>query len=218
MPFSVPASAKPFTLSVSDENLAEFRQLLRLSKLAPVTWESLQEDGRFGITHKWIAASRHYWLNNYDWRTQEKHINSFPNYTMEIEGVDVHFIGLFSDKVDAAPIVLMHGWPGSFIEFLPMAELVQSKYKSADQPYHFIIASLPGYPLSEGLPTDRDWKMEDSARLIDRLMTNLGFEKYIAQGGDVGSFVAGLLSKNYDRCIGSHRKLTSPYNPIAHIG
>jgi pimeloyl-ACP methyl ester carboxylesterase len=217
MPFSVPASAKPFTLHVSDKDLAEFKQLLQLSKISPATWESLQEDRRFGITHKWITESRDYWLNKYDWRAKEKHINSLPNYKMEIEGVDVHFIGLLSDKIDAAPIVLMHGWPGSFVEFLPIVELVQSKYKPADQPYHVIIASLPGYPLSEGLPTDKDWKTEDSARVIDTLMVNLGFEKYIAHGGDVGSFVAGLISRNYDWCIGSHGKLTSSYNPILDI-
>lgn len=111
----------------------------------------------------------------------------------------------------------MHGWPGSFVEFLPMAELVQRKYKPVDRPYHLIIVSLPGYPRSEGLPTDKDWKMEDSARLIDRLMSNLGFEKYIAHGGDVGSFIAGLLSRNYDKCIGSHRKFTSVYKRIVHI-
>ncbi|PVI04035.1 epoxide hydrolase-like protein [Periconia macrospinosa] len=207
MPYSIPASAKPFTLNVPDKDLQELRQLLQLSKVPPVTWESLQEDRRFGVTHKWITETKDYWLNKYDWRAQEKQINSFPNYTMEIDGVNVHFIGLFSNKQNAAPIVFMHGWPGSFIEFLPMANLVRSKYQPDDQPYHFIIASLPGYPLSEGLPSDKDWELTETARIIDKLMSNLGFDKYIAQGGDVGSMVAGLLSLKYENCVGSHQTL-----------
>ncbi|KAF2737153.1 epoxide hydrolase-like protein [Polyplosphaeria fusca] len=204
MSYSPPTSAKPFTLNISENDFSEFKQLLKLSKIGPVTWEGVQDDRRFGLTHKWITETKDYWLNKYDWRAQEKHINSFPNYTMEIEGIDVHFIGMFSEKKDATPIVFMHGWPGSFIEFLPMAGLIREKYSPADQPYHVIIASLPGYTLSAGLPTDKDWKMEDTARVVDKLMKNLDFDKYIAQGGDVGAFVATILNAGYDACVATH--------------
>jgi microsomal epoxide hydrolase len=109
----------------------------------------------------------------------------------------LHFVALFSERKDAIPIVFMHGWPGSFIEFLPMLELIKEQYQKKDLPYHIVVPSLPGYTLSAGLPIDS---------IIHQLMTNLGFEKYIAQGGDVGSFEALLLAHQKDACVGVHRK------------
>jgi microsomal epoxide hydrolase len=207
MPYSPPDSAKPFTLNVSDQDLSEWRQLLQLSKLAPETWEGRQEDRRYGVTHKWLSEAKDYWLNKYDWRASEKHINSFSNYKMQIEKVDLHFIALFSEKKDAVPIVFMHGWPGSFIEFLPMLSLIREKYSAKDLPYHIIVPSLPGYTLSTVQSIEKEWTLEDTARVINQLMLNLGFSKYLAQGGDVGSFEAQIMAKEYDACAGIHRKL-----------
>jgi microsomal epoxide hydrolase len=206
MSYSPPSSAKPFTLNVSDQDISEWRQLLQLSKLAPDTWEGRQEDRRFGVPRKWLQEAKDYWLNKYDWRAQEKHINSFSNFKMQVEDVDLHFVALFSEKKDAIPIVFMHGWPGSFIEFLPMCALIREQYAAKDLPYHIIVPSLPGYTLSKVQSADKEWTLEDSARVINQLMLNLGFDKYIAQGGDVGSFEARLLSQTYDACIGIHRK------------
>lgn len=80
-----------------------------------------------------------------------------------------------------------------------------------------IIVSLPGYPVIEGLPTNKDWELEDSARLIDKLMSNFGFEEYFAQGGDAGSLIASILSPGYDRCVGIHRKNETPDKAIMYI-
>ncbi|KAF2033047.1 epoxide hydrolase-like protein [Setomelanomma holmii] len=210
MSYSPPSSAKPFTLNISDKDLSEWRQLLQLSKLGPSTYENQQTEQNFGVTQKWLSNAKDYWLNTYDWRAQEKHINSFDNFKMQIDGIDVHFIGHFSDKKDAVPIVFMHGWPGSFIEFLRILGLIRDKWSKKDLPYHIIVPSLPGYTLSaETQPTDRDWTMEDTARIIHKLMTNLGFEKYLAQGGDVGSFEARLLAQDYDACVGIHLNMMS---------
>jgi microsomal epoxide hydrolase len=207
MSYSPPDSAKPFTLSVSDQHLSEWRQLLQLSKLAPETWEGRQEDRRYGVTHEWLSEAKDYWLHKYDWRAQEKHINSFSNYKMQVENVDMHFVGLFSEKKDAVPIVFMHGWPGSFIEFLPMLGLIREKYSAKDLPYHIIVPSLPGYTLSSVQQMEKAWTLEDTARIINQLMLNLGFNKYLAQGGDVGSFEAQIMCKEYDACVGIHCKL-----------
>lgn len=212
MPYSIPDSVKPFTLNVPENDFLEFKQLLQVSKLGPLTWEGQQEDRRFGVTRKWLAETKDYWLNKYDWRAHEKHINSFPNYTMSIEGLTVHFIGLFSEQKDAIPIIFMHGWPGSFIEFLPMCTLLRQKYSKADLPYHVIVPSLPGYTLSSGGPLDRDWTVPDTARVLDQLMKNLGFNKYLAQGGDVGSFVGTVMSTTFDSCVGVHRT----YHAVKH--
>lgn len=209
MSYLPPSSAEPFNLHISDEDISEWRQLLKLSKLGPVTYEGQQEDRRYGVTHKWLIDAKDYWLNKYDWRAQERHINSFPNYKMQIEDISLHFIALFSENKDAIPIMFMHGWPGSFIEFLPMLSLIQKKYPAKDLPYHIIVPSLPGYTLSSGAPVEKDWTLEDSARIMNQLMLNLGFEKYLGQGGDVGSFTARLLSQTYDACVGVHCKSSS---------
>ena len=204
MSYSPPSSAKPFTLHVSDPELSEWRTLLQLSKLGPDTYEGRQEDRRFGVTHKWLSEAKDYWLNQYDWRAQEKHINSFPNYKMQIEDIDVHFIALFSGKQDAIPLLFMHGWPGSFIEFLPMLELIREQHSAHDLPYHIIVPSLPGYTLSSGGPLDKDWTMVDTARIMNKLMLNLGLGKYIAQGGDIGAYEAKTLAQQYDACVAIH--------------
>jgi microsomal epoxide hydrolase len=210
MTYSPPSSAKPFTLHVSDQDVSECRQLLQLSKLGPTTYENTQTEKNFGVTKEWLSNAKDYWLNTYDWRAQEKHINSFENFKMKIDEIDLHFVALFSEKKDAIPIVFMHGWPGSFIEFLPMMDIIRKQYEKKDLPYHIIVPSLPGYTLSAPLPTDKNWTMEASSVIIHKLMTNLGFGKYLAQGGDVGSFEARLLAMNYDECVGLHCTSPSP--------
>jgi len=210
MSYSLPSSVRPFTVAVPDQDLSEWRQLLELSKLGPKTYENQQTAEDFGVTYKWLSETKDYWLHKYDWRTQEKHINSFPNYKMQVADIDVHFVALFSEKKDAIPIIFMHGWPGSFIEFLPICELIRKQYSAADLPYHIVVPSLPGYTLSSGGPQDRNWTMIDTADIMNQLMNNLGFSKYIAQGGDVGSFVSRIMAAKYDSSVvGVHCKYLS---------
>ncbi|KAF2680972.1 epoxide hydrolase 1 [Lentithecium fluviatile CBS 122367] len=215
MSYSPPSSAKPFTLSIPDTDLSEFRQLLQLSKLGRKTFENQQDKQSYGVTYEWLSEAKDHWLNTYSWREQEKHINSFPNYKMKIGDVDVHFVALFSEKKDAVPIIFMHGWPGSFIEFLPMCELIRKKYDAKDLSSHIIVPSVPGYTLSSGLPVDKDWTLQDSARVLDQLMQNLGFSKYIAQGGDIGCFLAITMSLTYDSCTAIHlNMMAGPRKPV----
>jgi len=208
MSYSPPPSAKPFTLAIPDKDLQEWRQLLQLSKLGPTTYENTQSEQNFGVTQKWLSSTKDYWLNTYNWRAQESHINTLPNYRIPIEDIDLHFIGVFSSRKDAIPIIFMHGWPGSFIEFLPLLRVVQKQYPDAkDRPYHIVVPSLPGYTLSSSAGADKNWTVEDSARVMNTLMVQLGFDKYIAQGGDVGSFEARVMARDYKECVGMHREL-----------
>lgn len=118
---SVPKSATikptPFTIEVPDEKIADFKQLLKLSPIGPGTFENQQQDRRFGITQKWLKDAKEHWLGKFDWREHEKHINSFPNFKTTITDDDgtkfsIHFTALFSQKPDAVPVALFHGWPG----------------------------------------------------------------------------------------------------------
>ena len=140
----------------------------------------------------------------------EDRINSFPNFRAPIDDeqlgrINIHLVALFSRRRDAVPIVLLHGWPGSFLEFLPMLDLFRRKYTPETLPYHLVVPSLPGFTLSGTPSVDHDISQVDVARIMDRLMERIGFgEGYVAQGGDVGSRVARVMAVKHDACKGKH--------------
>ena len=142
-------------------------------------------------------------------RATEKYINSFPNFTVQIkdddgENFSIHFAALFSKKKDAIPLLFMHGWPGSHLEFLAMLDLFRKCYTPEQLPYNIIVPSLPGYTLSSGPPLTRDFETQDIARIMNKLMVGLGFGGgHIAQGGDIGSFIARVLAANHEECRGT---------------
>ena len=221
MPFeSIPskASLKPeaFTAQVPDMQLQTFRQLVRLGCIGPETYENQIADPKdftsFGIKRSWLADAKERWGSTYDWRKTEARINKLPNYTVEIEEdgfkFNVHFAALFSKKSDAVPLLLLHGWPGSFLEFLSVLELLNSKYDENSLPFHVIVPSLPGYCYSNGPPKDKDFNNEDIAKIMDKLMIGLGFgDGYISQGGDIGSFVTRILAVTSPACKAAHINL-----------
>lgn len=203
------ASLKPqsFTAHVSDQEIDDFKQLLKLSKIGPKTYENQKPDHYLGISREWLADAKKHWETQYDWRKTEARINSFPNYTVQIEDIDVQFLALFSKKKDAVPIALLHGWPGSILEFISTLSILKGKYNENDLPYHVIVPSLPGYGYSSGPPLDRNYTTEDAARIIDKLMVGLGFGGgYVSQGGDIGSFITRILASQYDSCKAAHRE------------
>ncbi|CAD0100793.1 unnamed protein product [Aureobasidium mustum] len=117
----------------------------------------------------------------------------------------VHYVAMLSKRQDAVPLLLLHGWPGSFLEFLPMLDKLRNRYSPDDLPYHLVVPSLPGYAFSSPPPLDKDFGIEDVARLMNQLMLNLGFGAgYMVQGGDVGSKVARVMAAKHDECRGKH--------------
>lgn len=202
VPKNATLKVEPYKLQVSDEDLKLYQQLIKLSRLAPPTYESSRDSIEdYGVTTNWMTEAKKYWETQYDWRKCEARVNEFPNFKTSIHDketdftFDIHFIALFSEKPDAIPIAFLHGWPGSFLEFLGVLDVFRSKYKPGDLPYHIIVPSLPGYTLSSGPPTNCNFRVQDTARVINALMTGLGFEGYVAQGGDIGSYTCRALSK-----------------------
>lgn len=189
---------RPFKFRVADSQIREFKSLLATSKIGPETWYTNNGDGEFGTTREWLMKAKHSWMK-FDWRKQENRINSFPNFELVVEdaavgATPIHFTALFSKKLNALPIMFLHGWPGSFLEFLPMLDILKKKYTPETLPYHVIVPSLPQYGLSGG-STSVEFTMEDAARLLDQLMLDLGFGSgYVVQGGDIGSFLTRILS------------------------
>ncbi|KAI9826413.1 MAG: hypothetical protein M1819_007376 [Sarea resinae] len=214
-PFSnVPAAAainpSEFQVHVSDEQLSELETLVRLSKIAPTTYQNLQKDSNFGISKEWLIEAKVHWEKKFNWRACEERINSFPHFTTPIRDTDgeeynIHFVALFSDKKDAIPVMLLHGWPGSFLEFLPLLSLIKEQYSPATLPYHFIVPSLPGYAFSSGPSLHKEFHNTDIARLMNHLITDLGLGGgYVVQGGDIGSRVARILAVSYEGCKAAH--------------
>ncbi|KAK5193470.1 hypothetical protein LTR92_006839 [Exophiala xenobiotica] len=197
---------EPFQLKISDEQLTRFKNILRLSPLAPRTYENLQEDGRFGVTYEWISKAKDHWENKYDWRDREARINSLPNFTVEIkdndgESFQIHFAALFSRNPDAIPLLFLHGRPGSHLEFLGVMDQCRKRYKPEELPFHVVVPLLPGYTLSTGPSLFHNSTNEDIARIVNKMMVGLGFESgYIAQGGDIGSYVCRILAANHKEC------------------
>ncbi|KAH6955719.1 epoxide hydrolase [Ilyonectria sp. MPI-CAGE-AT-0026] len=211
------SAAKPFTLQVTDGQIQEFKSLLSASKVGPETWYTNHGDGQFGTTREWLAGAKKAWLKH-DWRKQERRVNSFPNFKVVVENeavgaTSIHFTALFSKRKDALPLLFLHGWPGSFLEFLPVLDILKNKYTPETLPYHVIVPSLPHFGLSGG-PIDVELTMMDAAQLMNQLMLDLGFGKgYVVQGGDVGSGLARILSVLSPEVKAFHVNMLAPGSP-----
>ncbi|KAL6892844.1 alpha/beta-hydrolase [Trichoderma longibrachiatum] len=211
---------EPFTFNIPDAELTRLNTLLQLSTIAAENYENTYADkaNQFGLTREWLVAAKDRWENGFDWRQREDLVNSFPNFKaaipVPVDGspstttttINIHFTALFSSNPSAVPIVFLHGWPGSFFEFLPLLNLLRDKYPDeASLPYHVVVPSLPGYGLSDPPPKQRNFTTDDATWMMDHLLTkSLGFTAYVAQGGDVGAYVAHFLARGYPACKGLH--------------
>ncbi|KAE8142614.1 Alpha/Beta hydrolase protein [Aspergillus pseudotamarii] len=156
----------------------------------------------------WIALASEGWTE-INGPFLEDEVNRHPqfNTSVTVDGRDsnVHFMALFSQQPDAIPIVFLHGWPGSFLDFTGLLDIVRLKYSSKDCPFHLIVPSLPGYTYSAGSPVTRHADMFAVARTIDALLTGIGLDNgYIAQGGGMGAYVARLLGSYSPSCEAVH--------------
>ncbi|KAK5174282.1 uncharacterized protein LTR77_001362 [Saxophila tyrrhenica] len=213
IPSKASLKVEPFNAHVSDLQLEGLKFLLQVSPIGPETYENKVADVNsytsFGITRSWLEEAKQHWLEKYDWRKTEDRFNTYNNYTAEIDDdnfkYNIHFIGLFSKKADAVPLLLNHGWPGSFVEFLDVLDTFKSKYDENSLPYHVIVPSLPGHAYSNGPPLDKDHTIQDTARVLDKLMVGLGFGGgYVTQGGDTGSFISRVLGATSDSVKAVH--------------
>ncbi|KAH7379160.1 Alpha/Beta hydrolase protein [Phaeosphaeria sp. MPI-PUGE-AT-0046c] len=198
----------PFQVSVPESQLEELRQLLKLSKIGPKTFETEQSGADFGITRDWLIQAKAEW-EAFNWRTVEDKINGLPNFKIPIQEkndtFDVHFVALFSQRSDAIPILLLHGWPGNFMEFSYILNYLARTYTPETLPYHLVVPSLPGYAFSSPPPLTRDFQLQNIASIMNSLMVELGFEGgYAVQGGDIGSKVCRVMAATYDTVKAIH--------------
>jgi pimeloyl-ACP methyl ester carboxylesterase len=185
---------RPFHIEVPDEQLAELRRRIEATRLPS---RELVGDRSQGVQLATIQALARYWATDYDWRACEARLNALPQFTTEIDGVDIHFIHVKSPHDDALPLIMTHGWPGSVVELLetvgPLTDPT-AHGGDAEDAFHLVLPSLPGYGFS-GEPTELGWESGRVGQAWAELMNRLGYTRYVAQGGDVGAVVTDAMAR-----------------------
>jgi len=201
---------RPFRAEFSAEQLADLRR-----RIAATRWPSreLVEDRSQGVQLAALRELARYWETEYDWGRAEAKLNALPQFTTEIDGVEIHFIHVVSAHENALPLIMTHGWPGSIVELLetvgPLTDPT-AHGGSADEAFHLVLPSLPGYGFS-GEPAEIGWDLVRTAKAWAELMSRLGYTRYVAQGGDVGAGVTDAMSRLApEGLIGIHTNLLVP--------
>ena len=185
---------RPFRVDIPQEDLDDLHDRLGRTRwpdeLPGVGWN-------YGVPQGYLKGLAEYWRTSYDWREHEAKLNEFPQFTTTIDGQNIHFLHVRSPEPDAFPLVLTHGWPGSVVEFLdvigPLADPRAHGGKAADA-FHLVIPSIPGFGFS-GPTLEAGWTEQRIAAAFAELMHRLGYERYGAQGGDVGAGVSPDLGR-----------------------
>jgi pimeloyl-ACP methyl ester carboxylesterase len=184
---------RPFTVEISEEDLDDLRH-----RIAATRWPhgELVEDRSQGVQLATIQKLMRYWATEHDWRKCESKLNALPQFKTEIDGLDIHFIHVKSPHENALPLIITHGWPGSVIELLgvvgPLTDPT-AHGASAEDAFELVLPSLPGYGFSEE-PASLGWDPGHVAQAWPKLMERLGYTRYVAQGGDLGSAVSDTMA------------------------
>ena len=185
---------RPFVIDVPEADIDDLRR-----RIAATRWSDREtvSDQSQGAPLEKLQALVHYWGTGYDWRKAEATLNALPQFTTNIDGVDIHFIHVRSRHPNALPALITHGWPGSVLELLsiigPLTDPI-AYGGSAEDAFDVVIPSMPGYGFS-GRPSGTGWNIEHIARAWAELMTRLGYTRYVAQGGDWGAPVSSELAR-----------------------
>lgn len=195
---------QPFTINIAQADVDDLQDRLarpRWPAPAPVAGWSR------GVPLDYLQGLAEYWRSQYDWRQQEARLNEYPQFTTAIDGQNIHFLHVRSDEANALPLVLLHSWPGSFVEFTNMIRPLtdpRAHGGAATDAFHVIVPSIPGFGFSTPVP-ETGWTTGRTARAFAELMSRLGYARYGVHGGDIGSGVAGgMNSSDPGRVVGVH--------------
>ena len=183
---------EPFKIDVPAEMLDAIRK-----KVIAFPWHEMPDDGgwEYGTNLNYMKEFCDYWVNGFDWRKQETRLNQFTHFKSPIDGIDIHFIYEKGSGGNPKPLILSHGWPGSIVEFVDFVDLLahpENYGGSVDDAFDVVAPSLPGFGFSDRPP--RPYGPRKMAGIFNTLMTNvLGYETYIAQGGDWGGAISSWL-------------------------
>lgn len=198
----------PFTLAIPQAQIDDLHRRLdntRWPEREPV------QDWSQGAPLSKVQALCDYWRTKYDWRRIEARLNGFGQFKTKIDGLDIHFLHVRSPHENALPLLLTHGWPGSVIEFVKIIEPLTNPTKfggRAEDAFHVVAPSLPGYGFS-GKPSETGWGVRHIAGAWGQLMQCLGYERWVAQGGDWGGAVTSQIGAiALPGCAGVHLNMT----------
>ncbi|MFL5931836.1 MAG: epoxide hydrolase family protein [Gaiellaceae bacterium] len=185
---------RSFQVEVPEEQIDDLRR-----RIATTRWPSkeLVEDRSQGVQLATLQALARYWAEDYDFGRIEERLNALPQFMTEIDGVKIHFIHIRSPHEDALPLIMTHGWPGSVIELLETVGPLTNPTAhggDAEDAFHLVLPSIPGYGLS-GEPTEVGWGPGRVASAWAELMNRLGYDRYVAQGGDLGAIVTDVMGR-----------------------
>ena len=194
----------PFRIEISQDRLDDLQRRLDATR-----WPAALpgDDWSTGVPTSWLRELVDHWRLGYDWRAAEAELNRFPQFTTVIDGQRIHFLHVRSPHEEALPLLLTHGWPGSVVEFLdligPLTDPAAHGGDPADA-FHVVVPSLPGFGFS-GPTADAGWDVDRIARAWAELMERLGYQRYGAQGGDIGAAVSPQLGRVASaRVVGVH--------------
>jgi pimeloyl-ACP methyl ester carboxylesterase len=198
------AAIRPFRIDVPEADLTELRQRINATRWPDRETVTGQTQG---VQLATMQALARYWATDYDWRTCQARLNTLPQFTTEIDGLDIHFIHVKSKHENALPLIVTHGWPGSVVEQLKIIDPLVNPMAhggSASDAFHVVIPSMPGYGFS-GRPTTTGWDVAHIARAWVVLMKRLGYTKFAAQGGDWGAIVTEVMAvQKHPELLGIH--------------
>src|SRR5919106_6874606 len=188
---------RPFTIETPEAELEDLRARLTGTRFPDK--ETVEDDSQ-GVPLSVMQDLARYWATDYDWRRCEARLNAVPNFITEIDGLDIHFIHVRSKHEDALPLIVCHGWPGSIVEQLKLIDRLTDPTAhgaSASDAFHVVIPSMPGYGFS-GKPTGTGWDPVRIGKAYVELMKRLGYDRFVAQGGDWGAIVVDLMAGGRD--------------------
>jgi epoxide hydrolase len=195
------AEIQPFLIEIPQAALDDLQDRLRRA-IWPDELPGVGDS--YGQPASRIRALARYWLEDFDWRATEARLNSYPQFTTEIDGERIHFLHVRSPRPDATPLILTHGWPGSVLEYLDVIGPLTEPAEAGAPAFHLVIPSLPGFGFS-GPTRSAGWNRYRTARAWATLMARLGYGRYGAVGNDAGSMVSPELGRiDGEHVLGVH--------------
>ena len=203
----------PFHLEIPDEQLEDLHRRIEATRWPT---KELVDDRSQGVQLATMKELARYWTTEYDWRKCEARLNALPQFTTEIDGVDIHFIHVRSPHEDAMPLIMTHGWPGSVVELLetvgPLTDPT-AHGGDAEDAFHLVLPSIPGYGFW-GEPRDLGWDAVRIGQAWAELMKRLGYDRYFAQGGDRGAVVTDAMARQApEGLLGVHINVLTSLDP-----
>ncbi|WP_164856609.1 epoxide hydrolase family protein [Sinorhizobium meliloti] len=218
MPGHVRAAAsdnaiRPFKAAIPQKDVDELRHRVRATR-----WPGMEtvSDRSQGVQLKKFKPLVEYWGSDYDWRKGEKKLNSYPQFMTKIDGLDIHFIHVKSKHENALPLIMTHGWPGSVLELIKTIGPLTDPTAHGGTPedaFHVVMPSMPGYGFSE-VPAETGWGPDRIGKAWHVLMTRLGYDRYVSQGGDWGAVISDAMARQAPKgLLGIHTNMPATVPP-----